>query len=158
MSTTSGRLMRFALVAAVLWCAGRGSAEAGDAFAIGYNKDGVWTAVTYYCSSTPKGGSDYKDEAGAREAAVRDLKSRAAEGMVRSEILSASDRTGHFAYARGKTKADKKDVHAVGFGASKAEAERDAFAQLNGAGAKADQKVIYHYFSHGSDAPTDEKK
>jgi hypothetical protein len=29
------------------------SASAGDAVAIGYNADGVWTAVMYYCSGTP---------------------------------------------------------------------------------------------------------
>ena len=45
----------------------KSSAFAGDAVVIGYNADGVWTAVTYYCSSTPKGGSDYKDQAGARK-------------------------------------------------------------------------------------------
>ena len=58
--------MRFALLPLVLFafiCAAR----AGDALAIGYNKDGIWTAVTYYSSSTPKGGADYKSEADARK-------------------------------------------------------------------------------------------
>ena len=32
---------------------------AGDAVAIGYKYDGVWTAVTYNRSSTPKGGPHY---------------------------------------------------------------------------------------------------
>ena len=127
--------------------------HAGDAFAVGYNADGVWTAVTYYCSSTPKGGSDYKNEAEAREAAARDLKRRAGEGMVKTEVISASDRTGHFAYARGRAQAGKQDFHAVGFGASKEEAEKQAFQQLSAQGAKLEQKVIFNYFSHGADAP-----
>ena len=123
--------------------------RAGDAVAIGYNADGVWTAVTYYSSGTPKGGADYKDEAGAREAAIRDLKSRAGEGIVTTKVLAASDRTGHVAYARGKTTAGE-DAHAVGYGATKAEAEQKAFADLGASGATRKQKVIYHYFSHGS--------
>ncbi len=36
-------------------------ADAGDAVVIGYNADGIWTSVTYYCSGTPKGGADYKE-------------------------------------------------------------------------------------------------
>ena len=128
------------------------SAAAGDALAVGYNADGVWTAVTYYCSSTPKGGADYKNEADARAAAALDLKKRAADGMVRTEIISASDRTGHFAYARGKVAAGKPDLHAVGFGASKKDAEKQALQQLAQQGATVEQKVIFNYFSHGADA------
>ena len=123
--------------------------RAGDAVAIGYNADGVWTAVTYYSSGPPKGGADYKDEAGAREAAIRDLKSRAGEGIVTTKVLAASDRTGHVAYARGKTKVGE-DAHAVGYGATKAEAEQKAFAELSGSGGTRKQKVIYNYFSHGA--------
>ena len=125
------------------------SLRAGDAVAVGYNADGVWTAVTYYASGTPKGGADYKDEAGAREAALRDLKSRAGEGVVTTKIIAASDRTAHVAYARGKTRAGE-DAHAVGYGASKAEAEQKAFAQLSESGATRARKVIYNYFSHGA--------
>ena len=126
--------------------------RAGDAVALGYNADGVWTAVTYYCSGTPKGGRDYKDEAGAREAAVNDLMKRAGEGVVKTRVIAASDRTGHFAYARGKNKAGD-DLHAVGFGASKQEARKNAFAELTREGATRKQKVIYDYFSHGAEAP-----
>lgn len=125
--------------------------RAGDAVAVGYNADGVWTAVTYYCSGTPKGGADYKDETGARQAATADLKSRAGEGVVTTKVISASDRTGHFAYARGKTKIGE-DVHAVGFGASKAEAQQRAFADLSRDGATRSPKVIYSYFSHGAES------
>ena len=41
--------------------------RAGDAVAIGYNADGVWTSVTYFSSGTPKGGPRYKNEEEARE-------------------------------------------------------------------------------------------
>ena len=128
-----------------------GAARGGDALAIGYNADGVWTAVTYYSSGTPKGGADYKDESHAREAALRDLKTRAGENMVRSSILASSDRTGHVSYARGKT-ATGKDVHAVGYGATPDEAQKKAFADLKQDGATKELKVIYRYFSHGADA------
>lgn len=137
---TAVALLVFATVARV---------EAGDAVAVGYNADGVWTAVTYYSSGTPKGGTDYKDETGAREAAIRDLKSRAGEGIVTTKIIAASDRTAHVAYARGKNAAGE-DAHVVGYGASKAEAEQKAFADLSGSGATRNQKVIYSYFSHGA--------
>jgi hypothetical protein len=135
--------------------------RAGDAVAIGYNADGVWTAVTYYCSSTPKGGADYKDEAGAREAAVRDLQSRASEGMVKTAIIASSDRTGHFAYARGPRRreqtmysdvlAGRGDVHAVGFGPTKAAAAQSALMELRRQGGTGKGKIIYSYFSHGAE-------
>ena len=138
-------------------------ARAGDAVAIGYNADGVWTAVTYYCSSTPKGGADYKDEAGAREAAVRDLQSRAGEGIVKTAIIASSDRTGHFAYARGKRRleqasssnvsANRGDVHAVGYGPTKAAAEQGALVELRRQGGTGEGKVSYRYFSHGAQPP-----
>ena len=123
--------------------------QGGDAVAIGYNADGVWTAVTYYSSGTPKGGADYKDESGAREAALRDLKTRAGEGVVTTKIIAASDHTAHVAYARGKTAAGE-DAHAVGYGGSKAEAKQKAFAELSSSGATRSQKVVYSYFSHGA--------
>jgi hypothetical protein len=145
------------VIALLLFC-GKGVAEAGDALAIGYNKDGIWTAVTYYSSSTPKGGADYKNEADARFEAERDLKKRASEGIVRSEILSASDRTGHFAYMRGRVKEGGDHVHVVGFGATKPEAEKQAFDQLNRKGAKLEHELVFQYFSHGADAKTQRRK
>ncbi|MDQ6624749.1 MAG: hypothetical protein M3Y69_01220 [Verrucomicrobiota bacterium] len=126
-------------------------ARAGDAVVIGYNADGVWTSVMYYSSGTPKGGADYKDEAGAREAATRDLKQRAGEGVVRTSILASSDRTAHVAYARGKTPAGK-DLHAVSYAATENDAKAKAFADLRRQGATKELKVFYHYFTHGGDA------
>jgi hypothetical protein len=127
-------------------------AHAGDAVAVGYNADGVWTAVTYYCSSTPRGGADYKDEKGARDAALADLRNRAGEGMATAKIIAASDRTAHVAYARGKTESGA-ELHAVGYGATHALAEEQAFAQLAKQGATRNRKTIYKYFSHGAHAP-----
>ena len=76
---------------------------------------------------------------------------RAGEGIVRTEILASSDRTAYAAYARGKRARD--DVHAVGYGASKQEAERSVFDELSRRGGTRGQKVIYSYFSHGADSP-----
>ncbi len=128
-------------------------AQAGDAVAIGYNDKGMWTAVIYYCSSTPKGGADYKDAAGAREAALQDLKKRAGEGQVTSKILASSDKTGHFAVvsARPATAKDGMDNFAIGYGKSAEEAEKDATDQLAKEKATEKKKVHYHYFSHGED-------
>jgi hypothetical protein len=145
--------MRLALgIAASGLLLSAGVASAGDAVVVGYNADGVWTSVTYYSSSTHKGGADYKDEGAARETATRDLKSRAGEGIVRTEVLASSDRTAHVVYARGKTKAGK-DLHAVGYGATEAEAQQKAFADLDAHGAPASQKVVYRYFTHGAEPP-----
>jgi hypothetical protein len=128
-------------------------AHAGDAVAIGYNAEGVWTSVMYYSSGTAKGGADYKDEAGAREAAVRDLKQRAGEGVVRTSILASSDRTAHVVYARGKTTVGK-DLHAVSYAATETDAKAKAFADLKRQGATKELKVFYHYFTHGADDAT----
>lgn len=128
-------------------------AQAGDAVAIGYNNKGVWTAVMYYSSGTPKGGSDYKDAGAAREAALKDLKKRAGEQQATSKILFSSDKTGYFAVASARaSKADNaQDVFAVGYGKSKEAAEKDAFDQLARQKATEKRKVHYQYFSHGED-------
>jgi hypothetical protein len=87
-------------------------AQAGDAVAIGYNDKGIWTAVIYYCSSTAKGGSDFKDAAGAREAALKDLKARAGEHQATSKIIASSDKTGHFAVASARAStAEEGSLH-----------------------------------------------
>jgi hypothetical protein len=123
----------------------------GDAVAIGYNKDGIWTAVTYYSSSTAKGGRDYKTEKEAREEALRDLRARADKNLAKASILASSDSTGFVAVGRGKTKSGE-DVNVVGYGKSQAEAERKALADLSQAGATAKQEIVYRYFSYGADS------
>jgi hypothetical protein len=122
-------------------------AAAGDAVAIGYNADGVWTSVTYYSSGSPKGGRDYKTESEARDEALRDLRKRGGEGLARAEILSSSDKTGFVAVGRGTDKSGK-DQNAVGRGKTQAEADQNAAAQF---GATRIQKIVYRYFSHGAD-------
>ena len=122
---------------------------AGDAVAIGYNADGIWTAVTYYCSSTPKGSRDYKTQKEAQQSALRDLRRRSKLRPARESILSSSDSTGFVAVARGKDKSSK-DVNVVGRGETQNQADKEAFAQLSAAGAGAEQKIVYRYFSHGS--------
>lgn len=127
------------------------SANAGDAVAIGYNSEGIWTAVTYYSSSTVKGGSDYKNSADARVAALQDLRRRAGENMTRSEILASSDLTTYAAVARAETQSGK-DVIVVGYGKSQADAEKKATDELKQGGATAKQKMMYRYFSQGADS------
>ncbi len=126
-------------------------AFAGDAVAIGYNQDGVWTGVTYYASSKPKGGKDYKTENGAREEAMRDLRRRSSYAASTVKILSSSDSTGFVAVARGQDKSGR-DFHGVGRGKSQAEADKKAFDLLTEAGASTEQKIVYRYFSYGSDS------
>lgn len=123
---------------------------AGDAVVIGYNAEGVWTSVTYYSSGKPKGSKDYKTESESREEALRDLKKRGGIGMTRSEVLSSSDATGFVAVGRGVDKS-KKDSNVVGRGKTQAEADEQAMAELNQRGATKNQRIVYRYFSHGSD-------
>ena len=127
-----------------------GSAFAGDAVAIGYNADGVWTGITYYASARPKGGKDYKVENGAREEAMRDLRRRSSYAATTVTILSSSDSTGFVAVARGKDKSGK-DVNVVGRGKTQKDADDNAFAQLKQSSASANQKIVYRYFSYGAD-------
>ncbi len=125
---------------------------AGDAVAIGYNADGIWTSLTYYASSKPKGGKDYKTEAEARDEAIRDLRRRDVVTAARLEILSSSDATGFVAVARG-TNQSGKDANVVGRGKSQAEADENALAELKNAGATKNQKIVYRYFSYGASRP-----
>src|SRR5438270_1328044 len=80
---------------------------AGDAVAVGYNSEGVWTAVTYYSSSSPKGGRDYKTEKEASEIALRDVRKRSEHEIASAKIIASSDSTGFVAVARGKDKSGK---------------------------------------------------
>jgi hypothetical protein len=124
---------------------------AGDAVAIGYNSDGVWTSVTYYSSGKPKGSHDYKTEQQARDEALRDLKKRGGDQTARAEILSSSDATGFVAVARGADKS-RKDHNVVGRGNSQHEADQNAISELEKAGATKSLKIVYRYFSNGADS------
>ena len=125
--------------------------SAGDAVAIGYNANGVWTDVTYYRSATPKGGKDYRTSTQAREFALRDVRRRSESSVAKASILSSSDSTGFVSVARGQNKSGK-DVNVVGRAKSQAEADRKAFDVLNQTGAGAKQKIVYRYFSYGADS------
>jgi hypothetical protein len=144
-------MIRVLFYSVVFSCLLTAKAKAGDAVAVAYNSDGTWTAVTYYCSSSPKGGADYKDAAQAREAALRDLRSRAHEALAKATVLADSDLTGYFAVGRGKPKSGK-DLLIVGYGKSQAEADKKAMDDLNRGGATTEQKIMYRYFSNGADA------
>ena len=135
-----------------LFCFFARQASAGDAVAIGYKYDGVWTAVTYNRSSTPKGGPHYHDAVQACTFAVRDLHVRANDYLVRAEIIGKSDRTGYVAVAQGKAIAKNKDVTAVGRGTSQAEADQKALALLNANGVTENEQIVYRYFSYGADS------
>lgn len=125
---------------------------AGDAIAIGYNYDGVWTSVTYNRSSTPKGGAHYHDATQACAFAVRDLWARASDDLVRAEIVGQSDRTGYVAIAQGKAIERNKDVTAVGRGKSQNEADANALKLLNAREATTEPAIVYRYFSYGEDS------
>jgi hypothetical protein len=139
-------------ICASLLCIFVHSVLAGDAIAIGYKYDGVWTAVTYNRSSTPKGGPHYHDAVQACTFALRDLRARAIDYLVRAEIIGKSDLTGYVAVAQGKAIAKNKDVTAVGRGTRQAEADQKALALLNANGVTENEQIVYRYFSYGADS------
>jgi len=139
-------------ICASLFCIFIHPVLAGDAVVIGYNYEGVWTAVTYNRSSTPKGGPHYHDAVQACTFALRDLRVRASDDLVRTEIIGKSDRTGYVAVAQGKAILRKKDVTAVGRGKSQMEADRNALKKLNDREATTDEQIVYRYFSYGTDS------
>ena len=141
-----------AVILSALSCVIVCPAFAGDAVAIGYNYEGVWTAVTYNRSSTPKGSSNYHDAKKACEFAVRDLWARATEYLVRTEIIGQSDQTGYVAVAQGKAIERNKDVTAVGRGRSQNEADANALKLLAGREATTEAAIVYRYFSYGDDS------
>lgn len=124
---------------------------AGDAVAIGYNADWVWTDVTYYRSATPKRGKDYKTEKQARELAIRDVRKRSQQPVVKLAIISASDSTGYVAVARAATE-HGNDLTLVGRGRSQAEADAKALDELKQNGATKNQKIVYQDFCYGADS------
>jgi hypothetical protein len=126
--------------------------QAGDAIAIGFNYAGIWTAVTYNRSSTPRGGLHYHDSAQARLFAVRDLYVRAPEDLIRTKIIGQSDLTGYVAIARGHASKRDTDVTAIGRGKSQGEADSKALQKLNLADATTNEEVVFRYFSYGADS------
>jgi len=130
------------------------SVRAGDAIAVGYNWNGVWTAVTYNRSLTPKGGKHYHDAAKAGVFAVRDLYHRASEDLAWAKIIDRSDRTGYVTVARGTRTsfAGPIDVTVIGRGDSQKEADRNALRKLNSRIATQNEKIVYQYFSYGADS------
>ena len=137
-----------------LFCLVAHPVVAGDAIAIGYNYDGVWTAVTYNRSSTPKGGPHYREAAQACIFAQRDLRVRASEGLARTKIIGRSDSTGYVAVVRGRAETRNTDVTAVGRGKSQAAADENGLQKLNASDAKSNQEIVYRYFSYGADSGT----
>jgi hypothetical protein len=135
-----------------LFCLIAHQASAGDAVAMGYNADGVWTAVTYNRSSTPMGGAHYRNAAQAGAAALRDLHVRASEDLARTKVIGESDLTGYVAVARGRAKKINEDVTAIGRGKSQAEADEKALEKLSEARAATKEKIVYRYFSYGADS------
>jgi len=126
---------------------------AGDAVAVGYNKNGIWTAVTYSCSSKPKGDPEhYRDAAQACIAAEKDLHVRAKKGLVRVKIIDQSDRTGYAAVGRGRKTSMPHEVSVVGRGKSQIEADEEAMKLLKQSHASADEQIIFRYFSYGADS------
>src|ERR1700736_2040232 len=90
-------------------------AIAGDAVAVGYNSEGIWTAVTYYRSSTPKGAWDFKSEEEARESALADVRKRSEYPVATAKVLDSSETTGFVTVARGQN-GSGKDETVVGRG------------------------------------------
>lgn len=127
---------------------------AGDAIAVGYNFDGVWTAVTYDRSLTPKGGKYYHDAAKASAFAVRDLHRRASGDLCWTKVISQSDETGYVTVARGTRTsfAGATDVTVIGRGDSQKEADRKALWQLSKREATQNEKIVYQYFSYGAES------
>jgi hypothetical protein len=136
----------------LLLCLCAGSVSAGDAIAIGYNYDGVWTALTYNRSSTPKGGAHYRAATEACIFALRDLHSRANDYVARTKIIGQSDATGYVTVARGRASNPDKDVTAIGRGKSQTEADANALQKLSDTQASANQEIVYRYFSYGVDS------
>ena len=140
------------IIVGALFCLLAHQAPAGDAIAIGYNNDGVWTAVTYNRSSTPKGGAHYREAVQACTFALRDLRVRANDDLVRTKIIGQSDLTGYVAIARGRAIKTNNDVTAIGRGRSQTEADQNALEKLNAVEAATNEEIFYRYFSYGSDS------
>jgi hypothetical protein len=140
------------IVSVVLFCLASHQLFAGDAVAMGFNGEGIWTAVTYIRSSDPKGGPHYHDAAQACSIAVRDLRSRAHKGLVRTKVIGQSDRTGYVTVARGASAKPNTGVTVIGRGKSQSEADKNAWQKLSDALATEKESVVYRYFSYGTDA------
>jgi hypothetical protein len=109
--------------------------------------------VTYFRSSTPKGGHHYWKAAEAGIRAQQDLRNRPTEKAVRTKIIGQSDSTGYVAVARATVMNENKGITAVGRGPSQKEADEDALKKLNRTAEEiANQTIVYQYFSYGSDS------
>lgn len=141
------------IIFASLLCLIARQAWAGDAIAMGFRYDGVWTALTYFRSLTPKGGLHYWTAAQACSFARRDLHKRASEDLARTEIIGQSDRTGYVAIARAHLVNANKGIAVIGRGKSQREADENALKKLNRTEpATTNAKIVFRYFSYGADS------
>jgi hypothetical protein len=127
--------------------------QAGDAVAMAYNSDGVWTALTYIRSTTPKGGAHYHDSTEAGASARQDLHRRAGTDLFRTKVIGQSDRTCYVTVARGNSLKPNTCVTVIGRGKTQSQADQDALQKL-GHAAAADETIVYQYFSYGSEDST----
>jgi hypothetical protein len=141
-----------AVIAGLLFLLFVVSAPAGDAVVMGYRADGVWTAVTYIRSPDPRGGPHYHDATDAATCAQRDLLLRASGGSARTKVVDQSDITGYVTVMRGTMPTENKGLTTVGRGQSQEKADQDALNKLAANAATAHEKIVYRYFSYGSDA------
>jgi hypothetical protein len=137
---------------ALLLCLLARQAPAGDAIAMGYNYDGVWTAITYFRSSTPKNGHHYWSATEACIRAKSDLRIRAGRELAWTKIIGQSDRTGYVTVARGTVAYTNKGITAIGRGKSQKEADENALKKMRGTEMMMNEKIVYRYFSYGVDS------
>jgi hypothetical protein len=144
MKTYHRRVLNLCLILSAF---GLGTAlRAGDAVYVDYDSSPQQLGCTF--SSTPRGGLDYLSAAEACEHALAVAQSR---GCKNPTILASSDLTGYFCVVAGATDSGRR-VYNVGYGATQAEAEKQAFAGLRKLGGIQMPKVMDRYFSYGSDS------
>src|SRR4051812_44625902 len=141
------------IILASLVCLIANQATAGDAIAMASRNDGVWTALTYFRSLTPKGGRHYWTAAQACTNARRDLHIRAADDLVVTRIIDQSDQTGYVAIARAHLTNTNKGVAVIGRGKSQRDADQNALKKLKRAEpATTSVNIVFRYFSYGADS------
>jgi hypothetical protein len=102
--------------------------------------------VSYYRSSTRKGLWDYKSAADACAYVLLKMKGLGAKDP---QIIYSSDLTGYFTVAEAANESGVGHV-SIGYGPAQVAADANAYELLNTGGYTAKQRIIYRFFSNGS--------
>ncbi len=134
--------MRLIVVAALMLFAMASHLTAGDAFGVGWREDGT--------STTSKVFSSQKYYVDAETASMKVASTLVKAKCTKIYLVTSSDKTGLATIVFGLPASGNNPEYAAGYGATKEEADQQAFQKAKEKGIVRNVKILTQYVSQGS--------